>query len=88
MQDLKTIPNGTPVGARTFSEGEFARRLAGLRGVMEEEGMDGVLFTSVHNINYYCDFLYCAFGRRYGLWVDGERVVVISANIDGGRRRS
>ena len=47
--------------------------------------MDAVLFTSIHNINYYSDFLYCSFGRPYGLVVDAGKAVSISANIDGGQ---
>ena len=44
-----------------------------------------MLFSSYHNINYYGDFLYCSFGRFYGLVVTQEKVVSISANIDGGQ---
>src|SRR5690606_1689878 len=48
------------------------------------------LFTSYHNINYYADFLYCQFGRRYGLVIDHDKASTISAGIDGGQpwRRS
>ena len=84
MEDLKQIRNGEPVRS-TFSEGEYARRRAALRGAMEAEGMDSVLLTSIHNINYHADFLYCAFGRPYGLAISGEKHTVISANIDGGQ---
>jgi creatinase len=57
---------------------------------MAAEDLAGVLFTSIHNINYFSDFLYCAFGRPFGLAVTGERATTISANVDGGqpRRRS
>lgn len=84
MKNLKTIHNGKPV-THTFSDGEYARRIAALRKVMEAEQIDAVLFTSVHNVNYYSDFLYCSFGRPYGLAVAGPKVVSISANIDGGQ---
>ena len=52
---------------------------------MADDAIDAVLFTSYHNINYYDDFLYCAFGRPYGLVVSQERTTSISANIDGGQ---
>jgi len=52
---------------------------------MAEAGIDFVLFTSYHNINYYCDFLYCQFGRNYGLVVSADKATSISANIDGGQ---
>ena len=42
-------------------------------------------FTSIHNINYYADFLYTSFGRLYGLVVTPEGQTSISANIDGGQ---
>lgn len=89
MENLKTIPNGERA-KHTFSDGEYARRIAALREVMAAEQIDAVLFTSIHNINYYSDFLYCAFGRAYGLTITEQKVVSISANIDGGQpwRRS
>ena len=68
----------------------MSRRLAGLREDMAAGDIGAVLFTSYHNINYYSDFLYCAFGRPYGLVVTQEDATTISANIDGGQpwRRS
>ncbi|NKB62526.1 MAG: M24 family metallopeptidase [Gammaproteobacteria bacterium] len=61
------------------------RRLHQLRNGMQENHIDVCLFTSYHNINYYGDFLYCAFGRSYGLVVTHEGQTSISANIDGGQ---
>ena len=89
MKDMKQIRNGEPV-RRTFSDAEYARRRDALRGAMGDNGMDAVLLTSVHNINYHADFLYCSFGRPYGLAVAGGDFATISANIDGGQpwRRS
>lgn len=52
---------------------------------MAARGLDAALFTSIHNINYFSDFLYCTFGRTYGLVVTANRAVTISANIDGGQ---
>ncbi len=82
--DLKAIPNGEKV-VGTFSDSEMMARLSSLRGVMERLELDAVLFTSIHNINYYSDFIYCAFGRPYGLVVTNERSTSISANIDAGQ---
>ena len=89
MQALKAIRNGNKVQG-TFSAAEMSRRLATLRQVMAENDLDAVLFTSIHNINYFSDFLYCAFGRPYGLVVTTDDATTISANIDGGQpyRRS
>ena len=89
MKDLLTIENGARA-THTFSEDEYRRRREALFALMEESGMDAVLMTSAHNINYYADFLYCSFGRPYGLAVCGGELTTISANIDGGQpwRRS
>ena len=89
MEALKTIRNGDKVKA-TFSADEMNRRLAALRAHMAADDLDAVLFTSIHNVNYFSDFLYCSFGRPYGLVVTQERATTISANIDGGQpfRRS
>ena len=39
---------------------------------MAASGMDTALFTSFHNINDYTPFVYCTFGRPYGLVVTQE----------------
>jgi hypothetical protein len=51
---------------------------------MAQNDLQGVLFTSCHNINYYSDFVYCRFGRDYGLVITQDNYTTISANIDGG----
>ena len=79
-----TIENGERVQS-TFSKEEMERRLQELRGAMAEANIDWALFTSYHCINYYADFLYCSFGRPYGLVVGPDRATSISANIDGGQ---
>jgi creatinase len=89
MPRLITIENGDKAQA-TFSAAEMTSRLTKLRAAMAENDIDQALFTSYHNINYYSDFLYCQFGRNYGLVVSQEGATSISANIDGGQpwRRS
>jgi creatinase len=89
MENIIRIENGekpTP----TFSKGEMSSRQDKLCSLLAKENVDSVLFTSYHNINYYADFLYCSFGRPYGLVVTQNKAVTISANIDGGQpwRRS
>jgi creatinase len=69
----------------TFSASEMQRRVDSVRRHMAGAGVDAALFTSYHNINYYSDFLYCQFGRRYGLVIDHDDVTSISAGIDGGQ---
>lgn len=81
-----TIDNGAPP-APTFSEREMNRRLQSVRAHMETHQIDAALFTSMHNINYFSDFIYTAFGRNYGCVVTPERLTTISANIDGGQPR-
>ncbi|MBT3213780.1 MAG: M24 family metallopeptidase [Deltaproteobacteria bacterium] len=84
MEQLISIKNGekqTPI----FSAAEMENRLAGLRSLMETENVDAVFFTSIHNINYYNHFVYCSFGRPYGLVVTQDKLKSITANIDGGQ---
>ena len=73
-----------------FEAAEYDARLAELRERMEASGATVALFTSMHNIAYYSGFLYCAFGRPYGLVVTETECVTISAGIDAGQpwRRS
>ncbi|MCV2877095.1 aminopeptidase P family protein [Rhodobacteraceae bacterium XHP0102] len=68
-----------------FSQDEYDTRLMGLRTIMDAQGLDAVVLTSMHNIAYYSGFLYCAFGRPYGLVVTASEAVVISAGIDAGQ---
>jgi creatinase len=84
MENLIRIENGEKV-KHTFSDAEYASRQNKLRELMARENIDAVLFTSYHNINYYADFVYRSFGRKYGLAVTPKKVVSISANIDGGQ---
>jgi creatinase len=84
LPDLKIIRNGEKVKG-TFSAAEMEGRLARLRKHMAKERIGHVLFTSYHNVNYYGDFLYCSFGRPYGLVVTASKSTSISANIDAGQ---
>lgn len=84
MERLKEIRNGERVNG-TFTEAEMVRRQNGLRTVLAEQNLDAAILTSYHCINYYADFLYCRFGRRYALVVTPDRTVSVSANLDGGQ---
>ena len=89
MDDIIKIENGEkPTPA--FSLAEMTSRVDKLRSLLAEKNVDAVLFTSYHNINYYSGFLFCSFGRPYGLAVTADKAVTITANIDGGQpwRRS
>ncbi len=83
-EDLITLHNGEKTEP-TFSKNEMQRRLNALRTMMAETGIDACLFTSIHNIGYYSGFIYCAFGRPYGLVVTENTCTTISANIDYGQ---
>jgi len=72
-------------GALPFAPEEYEARLAGLRAIMARLGLEACVLTSMHNIAYYSGFLYCAFGRPYGLVVTMETSVTISAGIDAGQ---
>jgi len=84
MPSLIRLRNGEKV-KNTFSLQEYANRMAKLRRHMADAQIDAALFSSYHNINYYSDFLYCQFGRPYGLAVTHTKTTVIAANIDGAQ---
>ncbi|XP_035694290.1 creatinase-like [Branchiostoma floridae] len=81
---LLDMQNGQKVKP-TFSVEELQRRLDRLRALMLSSNIDAALFTSYHNINYYCDFLYTSFGRTYGLVVTMDKVLFLSPAVDGGQ---
>ena len=68
-----------------FEAAEYDARLAGLRKIIADAGVDAAILTSMHNIAYYSGFLYCSFGRPYGLVVTATESVTISAGIDAGQ---
>ena len=77
--------------ALPFTADEYEARLAKLRVSMAEKGIDACVLTSMHNVAYYSGFLYCAFGRPYGLVVTAaDNVTFLSQRlqtlIDGIRR--
>ena len=84
MEQIISIKNGNKQNA-IFSVTEMESRLTKLRSSMEKENVDAVFFTSIHNINYYNHFVYCSFGRPYGLVVTQDKIKSITANIDGGQ---
>lgn len=84
MPDMMALRNGA-AATLPFSLDEYAARLAGLRAIMARAKCDTVVLSSMHNIAYYSGFLYCAFGRPYGMVVTEDRAVVIAALIDAGQ---
>lgn len=90
--DTETLrmANGDKFPCGLFSKGEIDTRITKLRSLMEEKGIAACLFTSIHNVNYFSGFVYCAFGRPYGLLITPDKHVTISALIDAGQpwRRS
>ncbi|MHA6963874.1 M24 family metallopeptidase [Zobellella denitrificans] len=84
MPNTLTIPNGEKVRGM-FSREEMLSRQQKLRQYLAANDVDAVLFTSYHNINYFSDFVYCRFGRDYGLAVTQDIHTTITANIDGGQ---
>lgn len=89
MERTLRIRNGEKVQG-TFSRAEMERRVDNLRRHMVDNDIDAVVLTSYHNINYFNDFVYCAFGRPYGLIITQDKHISVTANIDGAQpwRRS
>ena len=58
--------------------------------VMNNNNLDMIILTSMHNIAYYTGFIYCSFGRPYGCIITKNKISTISANIDASQpwRRS
>ena len=69
----------------TFSAAEMQRRQDAVRGWMARASVDACLFSSYHNICYLSDFLYCYFGRKYGLVLTQTKATSVTAAIDGGQ---
>ena len=76
--------NGKPPKP-TFSPKEMQRRQDNIRGWMARASVDATIFTSYHNICYLSDFLYCYFGRKYGLVITQKGTTSVTAAIDGGQ---
>ena len=89
MPNYITLQNG-PKTRSTFSVKEMSRRLQLLRQHMTNTSLDAIVLSSIHNINYFGDFLFCEFGRSYALVVTHDSSILITTNIDGGQgyRRS
>ena len=87
--DFFTLKNGDKVKL-PFTEKEYQRRLDNLRNVMNNNNLDMIILTSMHNIAYYTGFIYCSFGRSYGCVITKNKISTISANIDASQpwRRS
>jgi len=81
---LQKMHNG-PKAVPTFSAAEMTRRQNGLRHILQDMKLDAAVLTSYHNINYYADFLFCYFGRRYAFVVTPGKAISISAGIDAGQ---
>jgi len=71
--DFFTLKNGDKAKL-PFTEKEYQRRLDNLRNVMNNNNLDMIILTSMHNIAYYTGFIYCSFGRPYGCIVTKNKI--------------
>ena len=57
---------------------------------MASKEVDAAVFTSIHNIAYFSNYVYCSMGRPYALLVTPESSTTVSSLVDGGQpwRRS
>ena len=87
--DFFTLKNGDKAKL-PFTKKEYETRLNNLRKVMNNNNLDMIILSSMHNIAYYTGFIYCSFGRPYGCVITEKKTVTISANIDASQpwRRS
>lgn len=84
LMRLQTMHNGEKAKS-TFSAAEMTRRQDGLRKINEDLRLDASILTSYHNINYFSDFMYCYFGRKYAFVVTDKAATSVSAGIDAGQ---
>jgi creatinase len=89
LRRLQRMRNGEKA-VPTFSAAEMQRRQDGLRRILADRDLDAAILTSYHNVNYFADFLYCQFGRRFAHVVTHDAATSVSAGIDAGQpwRRS
>ena len=87
--DFFELKNGEKVKL-PFTDKEYNDRVSKLRSVMDQNGLNMVILTSIHNVAYYTGFIYCSFGRPYGCVITQNKISTISANIDASQpwRRS
>ena len=78
--DFFELKNGEKVKL-PFTDREYNDRVSKLRSVMDQNGLDMVILTSIHNIAYYTGFIYCSFGRPYGCVITQNKISTISAEI-------
>ena len=64
-----------------FTEAEYEADLTDLRKIIADRSSDACILTSTHNVSYHSGFLYCAFGRLYGLIVNQTNNITLSARI-------
>ena len=79
--DFFELKNGEKVKL-PFTDKEYNDRVSKLRSVMDQNGLDMVILTSMHNVAYYTGFIQCSFGRPYGCVITQNKISTISANID------
>ncbi|XP_041462539.1 creatinase-like [Lytechinus variegatus] len=84
MPKLMTYENGEK-GKSIFTRKEMQRRVDALRSHMLDNEIGGVLLTSMHNIKYFSDYLYCSVGRPYGLVITMDKVINIASLVDAGQ---
>jgi len=52
---------------------------------MKEKNIEATVFTSIHNIAYFSNYVYCSMGRPYALVVTQDSQTSVSALVDGGQ---
>ena len=74
--DFFELNNGEKVKL-PFTDNEYNDRVSKLRSVMDQNGLDMVILTSMHNVAYYTGFIYCSFGRPYGCVITQNKICLL-----------
>jgi creatinase len=69
---------------KVWTAGEMKRRLTGLYEIMDEKGLEAVIFTSIHNVLYYTGFYCPPVGRLHSAVIPrkGEPALIVSTIED------
>ena len=73
--DFFELKNGEKVKL-PFTDKEYNDRVSKLRSLMDQNGLNMVILTSMHNVAYYTGFIYCSFGRPYGCVITQSKITI------------
>merc|ERR1719507_1583358 len=87
-----SLPTRSPPTRSLATKAEQIDKFLNIRHLRLQNGKNvgAAVFTSIHNIAYYSNYVYCSMGRPYALLVTKDSSTTVSSLVDGGQpwRRS